>query len=81
MREISQKYILSGDNMIKPCKRCKDCHNDLTIEKALGTIQMSIMYEMNHFDKEEQGEICFMHRKAAAYDLIEETLKKYGIIK
>jgi hypothetical protein len=66
--------------MIKPCHRCKECHNDLTIEKSLGMLQMSIMYEMNHFDNEDQGEICLMYRKAAAYQLIEDTLKQYGII-
>ena len=66
--------------MIKPCKKCKDCHNDLTIKKALGMLRMSIMYEMNYFNSEDQGEICLMHRKAAAYQLIEDTLKQYGII-
>ena len=66
--------------MLKPCKQCKDCHNDLTIEKALGTIQMSIMYEINHFNSEDKGEICFMHRKMQAYQFIEDVLKEYRII-
>ena len=66
--------------MLKSCKQCKNCHSDLDIEKALGIIQMSIMYEINHFNSEDKGEICFMHRKINAYQLIEDTLKKCGII-
>ena len=67
--------------MIQPCRRCKDCHNDLTIEKALGTLQMALMSEMNRFDSKDQAEICWLHRKAAAFQFIVDTLKQYGIYK
>ena len=67
--------------MIQPCRRCKDCHNDLTIEKALGTLQMALMSEMNRFDSEDQAEICWLHRKAAAFQFIVDALKQHGIYK
>lgn len=67
--------------MIQPCKKCKECHNDLTISKALGTLQMALMSEMNRFDSEDQGEICWLYRKAAAFDFIVDTLKQHGIYK
>ena len=50
--------------MIPTCKKCKECHNDLTISKALGTLQMSLMSEIDRFDSEDQAEICWLHRKA-----------------
>lgn len=67
--------------MIQPCRRCNDCHNDLTIEKALGTLQMALMSEMNRFDSEDQAEICWLYRKAAAFQFIVDTLKQHGIYK
>ncbi len=66
--------------MLPSCKKCKDCHGDLTIRKALGTLQMSITSQIERFDSEDQAEICWMHRKAAAYQFIVDTLKQYGII-
>ena len=67
--------------MLESCRKCIDCHKDLDIEKALGVLQMSIMYEINHFNNKEQGEICFMHRKAKAFDIIVETLRENGLCK
>lgn len=67
--------------MIQPCRRCKDCHNDLTIKSALGMLQMSIMGKMNRFNSDDQGEICFMYREAAAFQFIVDTLKQHGIYK
>ena len=66
--------------MLPSCRKCKDCHNDLTIRKALGTLQMSLMSQIERFDSEDQAEICWMHRQAAAYQFIVDTLKQYGII-
>ena len=66
--------------MLPSCKKCKDCHSDLTISKALGTLQMSITGQIERFDSEDQAEICWMHRKAMAYQFIVDTLKQYGII-
>lgn len=67
--------------MIQPCRRCKDCHNDLTISKALGTLQMALMSEMDKFDSKDQAEICWLYRKAAAFQFIVDTLKQHGIYK
>lgn len=66
--------------MLPSCRKCKDCHNDLTISKALGTLQMSIMGQIDHFDSEDQAELCWLHRKAAAFQFIVDTLEQYGII-
>jgi hypothetical protein len=67
--------------MLPSCRKCKDCHNDLTISKALGTLQMSIMGQIDRFDSENQAEICWMHREAAAFQFIVDTLKQHGIYK
>lgn len=67
--------------MLERCRKCKNCHEDLDIEKALGILQMSLMHEIENFDSKDQGEICMMHRKAAAYDIIVETLNKHGLCK
>lgn len=66
--------------MIKPCHRCKDCHSDMTIEKALGTLQMDIVYKMNQCNNNDEGEICMIYRQAKAYKFIVDTLKEHGII-
>ncbi|MBO5969895.1 MAG: hypothetical protein J6S14_15515 [Clostridia bacterium] len=65
--------------MLKHCKKCKDCHGDLTISKALGVFQMVLVSEVDRFDSEDQGEICWMHRKLAAFQFIVDTLKGHGI--
>lgn len=67
--------------MLQSCKKCKECHNDLTINKALGTLDMALMSEINRFDSEDQGAICWLHRKAAAFQFIVDTLKQHGIYK
>lgn len=67
--------------MLPTCKKCKDCHNDLTISKALGTLQMALVSEMDRFDSEDQAEICWLHRKAAAFQFIVDTLGQHGIYK
>lgn len=67
--------------MLPTCKKCKDCHNDLTISKALGTLEMTLMSETNRFDSEDQAEICWLHRKNAAFQFIVDTLKQHGIYK
>jgi hypothetical protein len=41
---------------------------------------MSIMGEIDNFNSEDQAEICWLHRKAAAYQFIVDTLEQYGII-
>ena len=66
--------------MIKLCHKCKDCHSDMTIEKALGTLHTDIVYKMDHFDSNDDGEICMMYRQAAAYQFIVDTLKEHGLI-
>lgn len=65
--------------MLPVCKKCKDCHNDLTIGKALGTLEIALMSEISRFDSEDQGAICWLHRKAAAFQFIVDTLKQHGI--
>ena len=65
--------------MLHGCKRCKNCHESLDIEKALGVFQMSLMHEIKNFNNEDQGEICMLHRKAKAFDIIVETLKEHGL--
>lgn len=67
--------------MLQQCRKCNTCHEDLDIEKALGVFQMSLMHEIENFNNEDQGEICMLHRKVAAYEVIVETLKKHGLCK
>ena len=56
--------------MLPVCKKCKDCHSDLTISKALGTLEMTLMSETNRFDSEDQVEICWLHRKMQHFSLL-----------
>ena len=65
--------------MLSSCKKCKECHNDLTISKALGVLQMALMSEFDRFDSEDQAEICWLHRKAAAFQFVVDTLEQHGI--
>lgn len=63
------------------CMKCKECHNDLTIETAMANLQMHLMYEISHFpDDAPEGEVCSMKRVAKSYDLIERTLKENGLL-
>ena len=57
--------------MLRSCRKHKDCHNDLTVEKAMGCLQAYLMSEINKFpDDAPDGEVCFMKRLAKSYDLI-----------
>ena len=67
--------------MLDKCNKCNSCHDDLGIEKALGTFQMCLMNEMNECNNEDQAEICMLHRKAKAYEIIVDTLRKHGLCK
>ena len=67
--------------MIKQCHKCKTCHKDLDIEKALGIFQMWLMSEMDKCNNEDAGEICMLYRKAMSFDLIVKTLKENGLCK
>ena len=67
--------------MLQKCRKCKNCHEDLNIEKALGTFQMCLMHEISECNNESQSEICMLHRKAKAFDLIVKTLREYGLCK
>ena len=66
--------------MLKSCRKCKDCHNDLTIKRALVVLEMSLAHQIENCNNEDQAEICMLHRKLRAYKLIVDTLKKHGII-
>ena len=67
--------------MLRSCRKHKDCHNDLTVEKAMGCLQAYLMSEINKFhDDAPDGEVCFMKRLAKSYDLIEQTLKENGLL-
>ena len=67
--------------MLQMCKKCKGCHEDLDIEKALGTFQMCLMHEINECNNEDQAKVCILHRKTKAYEIIVSTLKEHGLCK
>ena len=67
--------------MLEKCRKCKDCHEDLDIEKALGVFQMCLMYEIDQCNNENQADVCMLHRKAKAFDIIVETLRENGLCK
>ena len=67
--------------MLEKCRKCKNCHEDLDIEKALGTFQMCLMHEVDKCNNEDQAEICMLHRKAKAFELIVTTLRENGLCK
>lgn len=67
--------------MLRNCRKHKKCHDDLTLEKAMGCIQMYLISTINNTpDDAPDGDVCFMKRLAKSYDLIEQTLKENGLL-
>ena len=67
--------------MVRPCRECRSCHDDLDLETAMGTIQRNVFDLLDKCDKNaSKGDVCELHRLAKSYEFINSVLKQNGLL-